>query len=169
VIVTRLFDPNGILPERWQTFTIELQDIPEGPFDDWRHRVFSAAQLLDPAVAGPDADPDHDDLRNVAEYALGTPPLDGNNPPTSPHLGEIDVGGKKYLTLTYRQRPATFDPDLSVSPFISGNLMTWECGPAHFITLSQVLISPDLEELTLRAAISKDAAGRQLVRLIILR
>ncbi|WP_165452412.1 carboxypeptidase regulatory-like domain-containing protein [Paenibacillus thalictri] len=44
------------------------------PFDDWRYIYFTAAQLADPAISGPTADPDHDGLTNYTEYVTGQDP-----------------------------------------------------------------------------------------------
>ncbi|MEK3722849.1 carboxypeptidase regulatory-like domain-containing protein [Paenibacillus sp. FSL H8-0034] len=44
------------------------------PFDDWRYIYFTAAQLADPAISGPMADPDNDGLTNYTEYETGQDP-----------------------------------------------------------------------------------------------
>ena len=43
-------------------------------FDDWRVAFFSPAQLTDPLVSGPNADPDKDGVRNYSEFVVGTDP-----------------------------------------------------------------------------------------------
>ncbi len=49
--------------------------VVTSPFDEWVERSFSTAQREDAAVAGVNADPDHDGLSNLMEYALGREPL----------------------------------------------------------------------------------------------
>jgi type VI secretion system secreted protein Hcp len=166
VIVVRLIE-QGIL-RGIQALTVEVQDVPEGAFDDWRRAQFSDTELLDPNVAGPYANPDGDEFNNLLEYSQGFPPKDGSNAPL-PHLGEIEIGGMRYLTLTYRQRPPAFDPDLSVMPEISRELSTWECGPAHFIHVSTLPLPGGLEEVTVRSARPVSDVLRELVRLRVLR
>lgn len=51
----------------------------------------------------PTADPDHDNLSNLVEYALGLDPVRGSDNPTQ--AGTVEVAGQSYLTLTYI-RPA---------------------------------------------------------------
>ncbi|MBC8008976.1 MAG: right-handed parallel beta-helix repeat-containing protein [Burkholderiales bacterium] len=49
---------------------------PPSPYDAWRATHFTPAQLDQPAVSGPDADPDGDGLNNLLEYAFDSLPLD---------------------------------------------------------------------------------------------
>lgn len=43
---------------------------------DWRQSVFTAGQLLDPAISGDDADPDGDGVKNWQEHLHGSTPTD---------------------------------------------------------------------------------------------
>jgi hypothetical protein len=45
-------------------------------FDTWRAQYFPAAELANPAISGPDADPDGDGFTNNQEYQSGTNPRD---------------------------------------------------------------------------------------------
>ncbi|MGC4016594.1 MAG: Calx-beta domain-containing protein [Luteolibacter sp.] len=54
--------------------TVTIADLP---VDAWKKTKFGAS-ANDPAVAGDGADPDHDGVSNLMEYALGADPLDGN-------------------------------------------------------------------------------------------
>ncbi|PYI86454.1 MAG: hypothetical protein DME26_09005, partial [Verrucomicrobia bacterium] len=45
-------------------------------YDNWRTTYFTAAELANPAVSGPDADPDGDGFTNYQEYLSGTDPRD---------------------------------------------------------------------------------------------
>jgi hypothetical protein len=51
--------------------TVQVQDKP---FDAWRFAHFTAAELANPAISGPEADPDGDGATNAQEFATGTAP-----------------------------------------------------------------------------------------------
>lgn len=47
---------------------------PPAPLAAWRAQNFTADELANPAISGPDADPDRDGRSNLLEYALGSSP-----------------------------------------------------------------------------------------------
>jgi hypothetical protein len=59
----------------------ETLAIHDTPFDQWRHSRFSPGQLADPAVSGPEADPDKDGTNNLLEFFSGGDPLTAGMPP----------------------------------------------------------------------------------------
>lgn len=55
-------------------------------FGDWQNQIFTASELLDPDVSGPEADPDQDGHNNLFEYAFG---LDPKAAPTPAELAAL--------------------------------------------------------------------------------
>jgi len=55
--------------------------IHDTPFDGWRHSRFTPQELADPAISGPDADPDRDGTSNLLEFFAGGDPLSAGIPP----------------------------------------------------------------------------------------
>lgn len=93
---------------------------PPGTFAAWQAIKFSPAQLADLAVSGQNADPDHDGLPNLLEYAFFREPRTADF--TAIPKGSLTNG---FLTLTYpRLRAAT---DLTITPEVAASLG----GPWH--------------------------------------
>ncbi|MDA0811370.1 MAG: CotH kinase family protein [Verrucomicrobia bacterium] len=88
-----------------------------GGFSQWLKKHFSPAELKDPAIAGFDADPDHDLLSNLYEYAANSHPrsADGVGIP-EPLAGE-------FAGVRYRRAAAANDVAYSVEH--STDLTTW--------------------------------------------
>jgi hypothetical protein len=72
-------------------------------FDEWRIVYFTAAQLADPGISGPNADPEHDGTSNFWEFALGRSPIVTDSPPVCAVTLANDNGSGPYLTLQYRR------------------------------------------------------------------
>jgi hypothetical protein len=98
--------------------------IHDRPIDAWRLNSFTAAELADPSISGDLADPDHDGLSNLMDYALGLPPK-GPTAANRPY-GSITNG---YFTLTYTRAYAATDVSLVVEQ--SNDLVNWQSGPAY--------------------------------------
>jgi hypothetical protein len=72
--------------------------VPVSPLDEWRAERFNTAQLADPAISGPAADPDADGLPNLLEYALA---LDPSAPDPEPNVRITNIGPNGELSLTF--------------------------------------------------------------------
>ena len=94
------------------------------PFDAWRLAHFGTTENT--GASADDADPDHDGLVNIIEYALG---LDPNLPDPEPIAPYVEGG---HLVFAYR-RPHPAPPDIVYTPEVTGNLSTpiWDSGPAY--------------------------------------
>jgi alpha-N-arabinofuranosidase len=99
-------------------------------FAAWQGQYFTQAELGDPTISGPTADPDHDGIPNLMEYALGLDPKT-SSPAGLPVLGQQTVGAKNYLTLTF-SKPRTIS-DVQYTVQVSADLVTWNSGPSYAI------------------------------------
>jgi hypothetical protein len=111
----------ALVSDPLQVATITIEDKP---FDAWRFANFSASELNDPSISGPNADPDHDQLPNLIEYALGLDPHVSN---TSPVTTSLSSG---YLTISATKNSSA--SDITWQAEVSNDLQNWS--PAN-ITL----------------------------------
>lgn len=100
--------------------------------DGWKAWHFNSNKLVDPAISGDGADPDHDGLNNVAEYAFG---LDPQAPDSVPARVEVVDG---HLTVTMRKYEGA--PDIEVF----GESATSLSGPWSSRDVETELLWPDL-------------------------
>lgn len=124
-------DPAYALGELTQA-TARLADRP---FDAWRFRHFTAAELADPRLSGPEADPDGDGVPNLKEYVLGLDPHRANGPGDGWPRAEFVDG---HFVLTFSRLKAATDAELVVET--SEDLMNWTSGPP---ALEQTVISDE--------------------------
>ena len=112
-----------------------------GTFADWSLHEFTDTQLADPAFGTASADPDHDGVPNLAEFALGGDPLtaDGST------LALQSASSASAFTLTFRERKNLGDVQYWFER--STDLVSWaEVTPSSLVTVG------DLPEVYLRAA-----------------
>jgi PKD repeat protein len=127
----------------------------------WQQAKFTASELANPAISGPAADPDHDGIVNLLEYAFGLEPKvpDASGVPA----GAITNG---YFTLTYNQYKATSDLTFTVE--VSNDLITWNSGPAYFATVQTIDNGPT-QTITVRETSPVSATAHSFVRLAVSR
>ncbi|GAA5122900.1 hypothetical protein JIN84_10705 [Luteolibacter yonseiensis] len=102
-------------------------------FATWRTTHFTSGELADASVSGPDADPDHDGVANLLEFALGGLPKNGGSRP-APVTSYETIGGERYLALAIA-KPAgvgRFNYAIKVSP----DLKNWSTGSPHTTVLT---------------------------------
>jgi hypothetical protein len=117
--------------------------LPVTPWEEWRARHFTAGQLNDPAISGPEADPDLDGTVNLAEYALGGHPLMAGSFAGLVSAGLTLSGGRPRLTMTVIKR---CDRALVWSAQASVDLVHWPAGSTLLTDTPEVLTA--VENLT---------------------
>jgi hypothetical protein len=105
--------------------SIALYILPSpSPLSTWRQTHFGTSQ--NSGNAADTADPDHDGIINILEYAFG---LDPNSPNPNP-ISFAPVGD--HLTITFK-RPHPAPADLVYTPQVAGDLSSgiWNSGPSY--------------------------------------
>lgn len=104
--------------------------LPATTWTEWRSRIFSTAQQADPLVSGPQADPDGDDVVNLAEFALGGHPLMPGTAAGRVIPGMMLSGGRQRLSLRIAKR---CDRSVLWSAQASRDLLNWPAGSIQTI------------------------------------
>ncbi|MBK8856706.1 MAG: hypothetical protein IPN11_03205 [Opitutaceae bacterium] len=86
--------------------------------DAWQTEYFLPAELADPAISGPAADPDGDGLVNLVEYALGLQPRVG----TTLGVPEVSADATDWI---YTYTKPVDRSDLTYAVEVTTDLITW--------------------------------------------
>lgn len=122
--------------------------IEDKPFDAWRFANFTSTELANPAASGATADPDGDQLSNLLEYGLNSPPKIAG----AAAITVSEISG--CLAVSTSKNPAA--TDLVWSGEVCGDLQTWN--PA-------VIVTNNASTFTARDTIPKNSAYRRMTRL----
>ncbi|MFT3991577.1 MAG: S8 family serine peptidase [Luteolibacter sp.] len=122
--------------------------IQDRPADAWKFLNFTTEELADSAISGNTADPDHDSLCNLLEYALGLSPKTTSISPVSQ---SIDSG---YLTLAVSKN--TDATDLIWSAEVSEDLQNWSAA---------TIITNTDSDFAARDPIATTEASKRFIRL----
>ncbi len=100
-------------------------------FEGWLNSHFSPAEIDDPALSAPGADPDLDGRSNFHEYVFGTNPRLFDVPSRLPAVERVGA----YLHLTYRFRNPALD--LAIALESSADLGNWAPFDPELVSSSQ--------------------------------
>lgn len=88
--------------------------------DVWTSTYFNASELGDPAISGPEGDPEHDGFANLVEYLLNLhPKLTDSASPNLPIVSFEQSGGQTVSAITWTQhgkRAANVTVSIEFSP-----------------------------------------------------
>ena len=150
-------NPTGFSATHAITFAV-------GPFAQWQAMHFSATELDDPLVSGPDADADHDGMKNLAEFAFGFDPTSGVRSPAGtglglPKLSIVNEGGVDFEVLEYpRRRAGVQIAPLVYTPQLSRDMNFWQ-GDGITTTTSDFPAEMNALNGVWEMAVSRRAAG----------
>ena len=114
---------------------------------------FTAQQLANPAISGDLADPDHDGICNLLEYAFGSDPTVAsvsNLPVVSVQNG--------YLTISFIERVAP--TDLTYTVEVSGDMITWNSGSSYTNQVSVTSINAATQQVVVRDSVPVSSAAQ---------
>ncbi len=118
---------------------------------------FTSQQLADPTISGDLADPDHDGISNLLEYAFGSDPTRAN-------VSSLPVMSMQngYLTISFVQRIAP--TDLTYTVEVSGDMSTWNSGSSYTTQVSATSIDSATQQVVVRDNTLASAAAKRFIR-----
>lgn len=128
-------------------------------YDAWLAGHFTAAELADPAVSGPAADPDHDGWPNQLEFVLTSAPKDTASQPAVTWTWSAGQDGTPQLEVTLRKLANI--GTLALLPQWSADLKEWH---ADFTLVSTTSEGEAMETQTWRAT-APASSGQFFARL----
>jgi kumamolisin len=143
------------------TATVTIQEIT--PYQSWKLSEFGAnATVAD--IAGDTADPNHNGVPNLLEYAFNSDPLQTGTEPL-PTVFLMEDGGLEYLAITYTQ--LNTDPSLTFTVQVTGDLTQqidqWHSGPSYTTIVSQVA-NGSTTQVTVRDNTAISQATKRFIR-----
>ncbi len=135
------------------------------PYQAWKLNEFGSNAYVS-GIGGDQADPNHNGVPNILEYAFGSNPLQsGTNP--SPQVSIIPgPGGKEYLAITYTQ--INNDPSLTCTVQVTSDVTLqtdqWNSGPTYTTVVSQQ-VNGNTTQMTVRDNTPVSQASRRFIRM----
>lgn len=140
-----------------------LSVVTSFTFTTFKAQYFNSDEQANSAISGDNADPDSDGLNNLLEYALGLDPKFPNSANQKPSV--IPSGGR--LLFSYLHRLDT--TDLTYTPEVSSDLVTWNSGPSFIDNFSVVPINSQLEMVHVRDRTEMSSTAKRFMRLKVTR
>jgi hypothetical protein len=119
----------------WLTTNVgsEVNSLAPENFSAWQKLYFTPAEIADPAVSGPLADPDGDDVGNLLEFALNLDPTFNERALMAPSTGlrglpivQLETISGESLTMEFVRRTAGSGAELTYITEFSTDLVTWQ-------------------------------------------
>ena len=137
---------------------------PALTFTQWRPIFFTAAEIADPAIAGPDADPDSDSLSNFWEHAFGRDPRIADASGALVQGLANDGAAGPYLTMTFRRDLGAKAAGMEYHIDTTGDLANWGLDTAMQVGAA-VVNADGTETVTYRDTMATSQAQQRFIRL----
>jgi hypothetical protein len=135
------------------------------PYQQWKLNEFGSNAYVS-SIGGDTADPNHNGVPNLLEYAFNSNPLQaGTNP--GPTLSTVsDSQGNQYIAITYTQ--LTGNSGLTYTVQVTSDLTQvtdiWHSGSTYTTVVSQAA-NGDTEQVTVRDNTPVSSATARFIRL----
>jgi len=138
--------PGTLLPAGGVPYTFQANPFGAA-YEAWKVLYFSEAERFNLLLSGDNADPDHDGIGNLLEFALGLLPRTAST--AGLPGGELKTfGGNRFLSFTFVKQ--TSGSGLTYTPQTSSDLNSWNGDPAQFTTVSTTPLAGGLEQVQIR-------------------
>ncbi|RYD20036.1 MAG: hypothetical protein EOP88_16635 [Verrucomicrobiaceae bacterium] len=127
---------NGGVDSTVKTFTISVQTFT---YQAWSSENFTASELLDASISGPDANPDGDARVNAWEYALGTQPKTFDPEPILSLSLRTGSGATRLAGYAYTVDENAGDASLSLEVATTGSFAAVTTTPSVTPVAAQVV------------------------------
>ena len=147
------------------TTSATLALLVSDTFETWRTAEFTAAELNNPALSGPNGDATGSGFDNLLRYALGVPPKRIGRQGYPVESQQI-INGLQYLTLTYTRDLSAAGVTLTAQVTENPESINWAFGMGNTTDVSRVNNGNGTETVVTRAnQPTTSGVGRRYMRL----
>ncbi|MFT5105838.1 MAG: hypothetical protein ACI9UA_001460, partial [Pseudoalteromonas tetraodonis] len=150
VLVNPLDVPDHALAANWTAGAVgggtpgTAELVLPGSFEAWRHSEFTAGQLMNPLISGPDSDPDRDERSNFLEWALATEAQLADVPELE--FVWVTEGDDRYPAIRFERPEGAVG--IVYELLVGSDLVVWEASPLSAV--SDGAVADGIEQAVLR-------------------
>lgn len=136
---------------------VSIATPSQSQFLTYLARFFTPQQMANPAITGPNADPDRDGINNLLEYAFDLDPREADItglPATSTRNGYLSIGFEERIPPV----------DLTYTVQVSSDSVTWNSGPSYTTVVSVTPLDSATQFVQVRDNIPLNTVPRRFMR-----